>query len=190
MDDRAAVAVALAKAFFDDPVPQWSCPPDDLRDRVLQRVFSAMLNVALPHGEVWTTTQRSGAAIWFPPDFAHLGAADSLRLLRAATLPRLLPRMPAAIAGALKADAIHRRQRPHWYLFSLGVDPSAQGQGLGSRLIAPVLEQCDADQIGAYLESSKQENIPFYARHGFKETEPFKLPSGPVIYPMWREPRS
>jgi ribosomal protein S18 acetylase RimI-like enzyme len=72
----------------------------------------------------------------------------------------------------------------------LGVEPECQGQGLGSAVLRPVLEQCDADGIGAYVESSKERNIDFYARQGFRVTAEPRLLRGPTVWTMWREPRS
>jgi hypothetical protein len=50
-----------------------------------------------------------------------------------------------------------------------------------------VLEQCDADGIGIYLESSKERNIDFYARHGFRVSAELRLPRGPRVWAMRRE---
>ena len=55
--------------------------------------------------------------------------------------------------------------------------------------MAPVLERCDTDGVGAYLESSKESNIAFYSRHGFQVTEEIKLLAGPPMWKMWRDPR-
>jgi hypothetical protein len=55
-------------------------------------------------------------------------------------------------------------------------------------MLEPVLKQCDADGIAAYLESSKERNIDFYARHGFRVTGELRLPRGPTVWPMWRDP--
>ena len=71
----------------------------------------------------------------------------------------------------------------------LGTEPASQGQGLGSAVLGPVLEQCDADGVGAYLESSKERNIDFYARHGFRVTDELRLLRGPRMWGMWRDPR-
>ena len=78
---------------------------------------------------------------------------------------------------------------PHYYLAVLGTDPEAQGRGVGSALMRPVLDACDRDGIPAYLESSKERNIDFYARHGFRVTEEVRMPKGPPVWPMWRDPR-
>jgi ribosomal protein S18 acetylase RimI-like enzyme len=98
--------------------------------------------------------------------------------------------MPLIATGLLGMERRHPREKPHWYLAVLGTDPSAQGQGLGSAVLQPVLERCDTDGIGAYLESSKERNIDFYARHGFRVTGKIRLPRGPTMWPMWRDPRT
>jgi ribosomal protein S18 acetylase RimI-like enzyme len=83
----------------------------------------------------------------------------------------------------------HPKTPQHWYLAVLGTAPDAQGRGLGSAVLGPVLEQCDRDGVGAYLESSKERNIDFYARHGFRVLEELRLLRGPKMWKMWREPR-
>jgi GNAT superfamily N-acetyltransferase len=83
----------------------------------------------------------------------------------------------------------HPHDPPHWYLAMLGTHPSHQGKGLASGLLTPVLYECDAEGIPAYLESSKEANIPFYERHGFRVQHLLKVPEGcPPIWAMWRDP--
>jgi ribosomal protein S18 acetylase RimI-like enzyme len=93
------------------------------------------------------------------------------------------------IWGLLGAQRLHPEDPPHWYLAILGTDPSAQGRGLGSAMMGPILEGCDREGLGAYLESSKERNVDFYARHGFRVTGERRLPRGPRLWPMWRDPR-
>jgi ribosomal protein S18 acetylase RimI-like enzyme len=97
--------------------------------------------------------------------------------------------MPMVVTGLLRTQSLHPDEPPHWYLAILGTDPSAQGQGLGSAMMGPVLDECDHDGVGAYLESSKEQNLDFYGRHGFRVTSEKKLPRGPRLWPMWRDPR-
>lgn len=71
----------------------------------------------------------------------------------------------------------------------LGTDPPAQGRGIGSAVLRGVLDQCDEDGVGAFLESSKESNIAYYSRHGFRVTEEVRLIRGPSMWRMWRDPR-
>ena len=191
-----ALAAMLARAFLDDPVAMWSCRAPALLPSTLERFHAARLRQLLHHGAVWTTDGCESAAVWAPPGHWRTTASDDLALARALVRPRLLahPRalvaVPVVGAGLLRIERSHPPAPDHWYLAVLGTDPSAQGRGLGSAVLGPILQGCDADEIGAYLESSKERNLDFYARHGFRVTRELRLPRGPRVWAMWREPRA
>jgi ribosomal protein S18 acetylase RimI-like enzyme len=188
-EDVPALAGMLTRAFLDDPVAIWSCRPERLRPRVLERFQATRLRHLLAEQEVWTTPELSSAALWAPPKRWRTTVRQDLEIARSALHPRLLTRLPLLARGFLGMERKHPHHPPHWYLAVLGTEPAAQGQGLGSAVLGPVLEQCDADGVGAYLESSKERNIAFYARHGFRVTAELRLPLGPRIWAMWREAR-
>jgi GNAT superfamily N-acetyltransferase len=188
-EDLPALARVLARAFLDDPVARWSCPPEGLRERMLERFHGTRLRQALRSEEVWTSPGLEGAALWFPPDRAHTTPREDLELARSIATPRLAWRLPLVLGGFVWGIERWHPKEPHWYLAILGTEPAAQGRGIGSALLAPVLERCDLDGVGAYLESSKERNIAFYARHGFRVTRELRLPRGPLMWAMWRDPR-
>jgi GNAT superfamily N-acetyltransferase len=98
---------------------------------------------------------------------------------------RHLPRVLRAIATL---EARHPREL-HYYLPVVGVDPEWQGRGLGSAVLAPVLERCDREGMPAFLEASTPRNRALYERHGFAVSEEFKLGrTAPPLWRMWREP--
>lgn len=185
--DVDGLATTLARAFDDDPVTTFLFPDPTRRRRALPRYFSLLLRKAfLPIGEVWTTDVTRGGAMWTPPSRRRPGAADLLRLLP--IVPIIGRQVPRAV-GVMQAVERHHPHVPHWYLAVLGTDPAQQGKGVGSALLAPVLERCDTSGMPAYLESSKESNVPFYARHGFSVTKTIDLPGGgPTLWLMWREP--
>ena len=74
------------------------------------------------------------------------------------------------LGGLERMEKRHPQDRSHWYLFILGTEPAAQGQGLGSALLAQMLARVDADGMPAYLESSSERNLALYGRHGFEVT--------------------
>lgn len=173
-DDVPAVARALGRAFDDDPVFQALLP----RERVprLTRFFERALRVIhLPLDEAWISADGRAAALFAPPGRWRVSLLQQLRMLPTITLfgrnSLFGERMHALVERRHPRDA-------HWYLAVLGVDPDAQGRGLGSRVLAPVLERCDREGIDAYLESSNERNHAFYRRQGFELTETLTLPRG------------
>ena len=72
----------------------------------------------------------------------------------------------------------------------IGADPEVQGQGRASALMKPVLEVADQMQVGAFLETPKESNIPIYERFGFRVTEEIHIKNGPTLWLMWRDPQS
>jgi GNAT superfamily N-acetyltransferase len=189
-DDVTPLARALTRAFDDDPIAIWSCPAARPRPRMLERFYVTRVRQLLATGEVWTTPDRAGAALWAPPDRWRTTPREDAAIARCMLTPRLVGRLPLILYGLLAVvERSHPPAPPHWYLAILGTDPVAQGRGIGSALLAPVLDRCDADGVGAYLESSKERNVDFYARHGFRVMQELRLPRGPRAWTMWREPR-
>jgi len=187
--DIPALARMLARAFLDDPVASWAWRPDDLRLRALERFQAVRLRQLLAGEEIWTTDELTCAALWAPPGSWHTSLRETAMLVPSFLHPRLFVRMPLVALGWEKLERTHPRTPSHFYLALLGTEPQAQGKGLGSAVMGAVLEQCDRDQVGAYLESSKERNIDFYARHGFRVLEEIRLLRGPSMWKMWRDPR-
>lgn len=186
-DDFAELTTALARAFADDPVASWAAPRAKNRSRALRTFFAAYLKHKQPYGFVSCAGDLSGAAIWVPPGEATMGAAELRDIVMPNVATRLAFRSPLLTWGLLRADR-HHPEEPHFYLAAIGVDPAAQGRGFGSRLLQPVLDLCDDERVGAYLESSDPANVDFYTRHGFRVVESVRLPRGPFIQTMWRTP--
>lgn len=186
--DHRTVSRALAEAFVDDPIAAWVCPELDQRRGMLKRFYAGYLTAMQRHNWVWAPSSLDGAALWAPPGRWRVSLLDALSIARAMLGRKLLLRLPLVGKGLMNVDRVHPHAPDHFYLAAIGVAPSSQGKGLGSALLAPTLELCDREGVSAYLESSRWENVDFYARHGFRQTGEIALPKGPVIFPMWREP--
>jgi ribosomal protein S18 acetylase RimI-like enzyme len=179
----------LARAFYDDPVARWAWRPDALRLQALERFQATRIRQLLPHEEVWTNEQRSSAALWAPPGLWRSSLRETVELVPCFLRPRLFLRGALVGMGWADLEAKHPSEPLHWYLAMLGTEPEAQGNGLGSIVLERVLAQCDSDGVPAYLESSKERNIAFYARHGFRVVKEVSLLRGPPMWEMWREPQ-
>lgn len=190
--DVKTLVEVLGRAFDDDPVPNFLFSTDRRRRHGLRRFFNIQLrHMYLDDGEVWTTDDTAGAAMWAPPGKPRPGLRDLLWLIPMLPDLRGLGRRAGAAMQLLGAVDKARPRTEHWYLATIGTDPQRQGRGVGSALLREVLERVDREGMPAYLESSKERNNAFYARHGFEVTGEIHTPGGgPTLWLMWREPRT
>ena len=66
----------------------------------------------------------------------------------------------------------------HWHLGPVGVLPSHQGKGIGTKLLSRFCQEVDACLSAAYLETDTDKNVRFYERFKFeivKKTEIFDV---------------
>jgi GNAT superfamily N-acetyltransferase len=177
------------RAFDDDPVACFMFAGPARRRAGLRAFFTTQLKRQyLPSGHVYTTADAGGVAIWGPPDRVRHPLRELFELAPAA--PFLLgARTHRALRLLFEIDGRHPKD-PHWYLATLGTEPARQGTGIGSALLRERLAAADEEGMPAYLESSKDRNVPLYARFGFEVVEEFRSAAGaPPIWRMWREPR-
>ena len=75
---------------------------------------------------------------------------------------------------------------PHLYLWVLGVDPEAQGRGIGRALLQDVIGRAEAQRVPVYLETATQANVAMYRRFGFQPFGELDLPSGVHMWQLER----
>lgn len=182
--DKAAAAAeigqVLARAFHDDPVVEWLLPGG----KGVQLLFVTLTLHSHDIAEIAREGDAIvGAALWDPP--GHVPDEDG-------GIPGFVEAMGERVSYGMTLEttfAEHRPAAPHWYLAQIGTEPTLQGTGIGGALLRSGLARCDADGLPVYLESSKESNVPIYERYGFVVTGEIRLPDGPTVWGMWREPR-
>jgi GNAT superfamily N-acetyltransferase len=186
--DLSQLTATLTSAFLDDPLTSWIFADDAARPAQLQAWMRLTTEMGLTRGHLYTAGGNRAAAVWSPPDvtlFDELWGARLSELL----VGELGDRAAAVLGGLARAFASHSDRESHFYLFTLGTHPEQQGRGLGAGVVEPVLAICDREGLPAYLESSKERNLPFYQRLGFEvQSEISVADGGPKLWPMRREP--
>lgn len=187
---RVQAAKVLARAFHDDPLYRLVLPEEEQRARRASWLFERVVRYALLYGQVYTTPALEGVACWLPPGQTRLTVGRMVRSgLYSAPLKMGLAACRQFDTYSSYTDRLHQRHAPesHWYLWVLGVDPPSQGQGLGGRLIQPVLTRASADGTACYLETGTAENVRFYEKHGFKIVGEGRVPGlGWQVWAMLR----
>jgi GNAT superfamily N-acetyltransferase len=187
-----ALSATLGRAFYDDPIMKWMLPDDRLRAKGLPRMFSILTRRQyLARGGVEVASKGSdigAATLWDPPSPPKPSRLDELMLA-----PAFLWIFRSRAKAAQEVDELMKKvhpEEPHWYLMAIGSDPTVRGAGFGQALMHSRLDRCDAEHAPAYLESTKEETVPYYMRFGFEVTGEIKLPDGgPSMWPMWRQAR-
>ena len=186
--DLPALADTLATAFQHYPWTRWVVDHDD-HHRRLRELYGIYLRIGVRFGRVWMADDASGAAAW---TWSGDNATQAEYMQRAG-LDTLVGRLSGERAErAATAEAVlapHSLGQPHWYLAAVGVLPAHQGKGLGTRLLQPMLDLCDARGHIAALETSSPANVRLYQRLDFEIRRELEVPDGPHIWLMQRPPR-
>ncbi len=189
LNEAAAVAM---RAFYDDAYFRFLMPNDRARARSATILFHEQLKHLQGSGRV--TTVRDGddkivaVAGWmktdqFPPPILSQLAQLPGTLRAFYRQPRSL-RIGARYLGTLLK--VHPKEK-HWYLMLLAADPARQRVGAGTMLMNDGLSHIEAEGVGGYLETQKEDNLAYYRRFGFDLKETLHpMSEGPPYYTMWR----
>lgn len=184
-DEVDLVATLIADSFQQLDVAEWLVADPKERFAPMRDQFAIMIAHAVDHGMVSINEDKTGAIVLFdntkevpePPNYEA-----RLRDICGAHLPRF--------QALDEAFAKHHPSKPHIHAAFLGVHRDHRDNGIGSALIRHHLHRADEQQVAVYLEASDASNRERYKRYGFTSMDPLELPSGPTMYPMWREPNA
>jgi GNAT superfamily N-acetyltransferase len=179
-DQITAAAGVLARAFQNDPPLVYGIPEPAERERILPIFMKPFVTFANLFGEPHVTAGKlESVAIWLPLDNLDKTPAQDHQA-GIDTIPSIVGAAASARFGNIIrfVEAFHQRFAAdrHLYLQWLGVEPSRQGQGLGSATMTPGLRRADSEGLPCYLETFQPRNVPLYLKHGFRimaeEVEP------------------
>jgi GNAT superfamily N-acetyltransferase len=185
--DLDTLSQVIADAFHDLAPSRWLIADPAARREIFPGYFRLYAEHAMTSGVVHTTPDRATAALWIPVGEDSPGSpADYATRLAAATDPWT----GQFLAFDAALDAHHPASIPHHHLAILAVRPDRQGRGTGTALLRAYHEILDRDAgVPAYLEAADLRTRRIYLRHGYADHgPPIRLPDGPLMYPMWREP--
>jgi ribosomal protein S18 acetylase RimI-like enzyme len=188
--DLGEIVQTLTDAFAADPHFDWFMRADAKREPARRAFFRTLIGPeGLAKGRIDRPANGGAAAVWMP--FEWLAPVPLLAELQG--LPTMLRASGLARFGRLLAiradlDRHHPMDRPHAYLWFLGVAPAAQGRGVGSALLRAANARNDAAGLPAYLETGTTRNVALYQRNGFKVISEHRARAdAPNMWSMWRD---
>ena len=190
--DIDRLARIAADAYRDYPLHNWLTKGryDAKASELIMRIsLKTMTEDAVIYAD---SEEMNGFAAWLPFGFT---GNKTLPFLRNGGL-RLIFHSGLGIIGRLLtyetyAMNLKKAFTDHydWYLYNLSIKKEAQGKGIASKLMRPMLQFCDDERMIAYLETNKEANVSLYQHYGFDLMKEELIPKTPVMhYAMVRAP--
>ena len=187
------LAEVAADAYRDYPLHNWLTGGkyDEVASRLLMQItLKTMTEDALIYAD---SEELNGFAAWLPFGFS---GNKTLPFLKSGGL-KLIFHSGFGLIGRLLAYEkyamnLKKEFTDHydWYLFNLSIKKDAQGKGIASKLMRPMLGFCDDERMVAYLETNKEANVGLYQHYGFDLMKEEMIPKSPVMhYAMVRNPK-
>ena len=191
--DLEKLAKVAADAYRDYPLHNW-LTKGKYDAKASELLMLVSLRTMTEDGVIYADSpEMNGFAAWLPFGFT---GNKALPFLKNGGIKLILHSGPGIImrlqsyenyAMGLKKEYTDNYD---WYLFNLSVRKDAQGRGIASKLMRPMLQFCDDERMVAYLETNKESNVGMYTHYGFDLMRSELIPKTPVMhYSMVRNPR-
>lgn len=133
----------------------------------------------------------NGVAVFFPPEYKDI---DIFSYLNAGGYKLIGKLGIFKVRKMLRFDSFATKIKKKyadestWYFYSFAVLQEARGNGIGTRLLKPMIDFFDEEKQSCYLETLKLENVAFYEKYGFKLMEEVNVPGSDLtLYAMLRK---
>ena len=191
--DLDRLAEIAADAYRDYPLHNWFTKGKYdavASDLIMQISLKTMTEDAVIYAD---SEEMNGFAVWLPFGFS---GSKTLPFLMNGGLKLILHSGPGIIGRLLTYETYAMNLKKQftdnydWYLYNLSIRKDAQGQGIASKLMRPMLRFCDDERMVAYLETNKEANVGLYRHYGFDLMKEELIPKTPVThYAMVRHPK-
>ena len=189
LDELAEIA---ADAYQNYPLHNWLTNGvyDPIASKLIMKTtLAAMKDDAVIYAD---SEELNGFAVWLPFGFT---GSKALPFLLNGGLGLFLHAGLGFVGRLLSYESyamnLKKEFTEHydWYLFNLSVRKDAQGKGIASKLMRPMLQFCDDERMVSYLETNKESNVGLYKHYGFELMKEEQIPKSNVMhYAMVRKP--
>ena len=191
--DLDRLAEVAADAYKDYPLHNWftNGKYDEKASKLIMQIsLKTMTEDAIIYAD---SPELNGFAVWLPFGFT---GSKTLPFLFNGGLSLIFHSGFGIIGRLLTYENYAMNLKKEftdnydWYLYNLSIKKSAQGKGIASKLLRPMLQFCDDEKMVAYLETNKENNVSLYNHYGFELKKQEFIPKTTVMhYAMVRNPK-
>lgn len=187
-------AEIISRAFHDDPLHVYIIPDESERKKYLPYLFKAYIWYCLQFGVVYASSPNlEGITLWVPSEFAYITPERSKECGDEVFFYVLGQKYLERLSVTSYVNDIHEQliKEPHIYLMVIAVDPKSQRKGFGRKLLHPMIEYLDENNLKCYLDTNKKSNVLYYQNFGFNVVKEFEIEStGITNWSMLRNPKN
>ncbi len=188
--DKKKVIEILSNSFERDLHIGWYTGNDHRKHRKMKSLMAFMFESSFRYKDAYIGNDMKAVALWKNSP----GNKMTFRLLVEYIRFTWIFGFSKIKAISKLEKLIHQRHpqtEDYFFLWIIGTHQDHQQKGIGSSLLAPMLEAANQQQKAIYLETTNEENIPFYKKRGFEVHDEVEIesPTRMRIYFMRRLPK-
>ena len=146
----------------------------------MHHMWALNIRTLIKYGEMYATSEKlEGIAGWLPPNHLFPSIWNFIRCGGIGFAFRVGRKILKRVMHVEEFFITMRKRNataPYWYFGPLGVDPEYQGRGYASKLLNPMLQRIDEEDLPVYLETTKEANISLYEHFEFQVLEEKRIP--------------
>ncbi|WP_018615500.1 GNAT family N-acetyltransferase [Segetibacter koreensis] len=165
---KEKVIEILSECFENNKSVNYVVKQDSKRKERIRDLMDYSFEACIDAGEIYITDDLTGVIICS-------NSADKLPILEEALLTVQFVWKVTGIEGIKKAlrreqyiNQFHPKDEEFIYLWFIGLKKTEQGQGVGSGMLQEIINRSNNEKIPIYLETSNEQNLNFYKKHGFE----------------------
>ena len=164
--DVELIKKILLVSFKNDPHVTWLLEESKSKFK-LKVLIDYVVHQTFRRGEMYLSDDNNAVALW---DFERSEGMSFHYIWR--NLAFLIQIGIKSVVRIVKSEAqVHNnfRKYPRYcHLYLIGVLPEAQGKGLASTLMNPMIQRMKEKSIPVFLETANLRNVDIYKKKGFK----------------------
>ncbi len=177
----------VARAFQDDLIDSYFFPNPEERKKKLPSFYEYRLGQAVRYGTVYATSPNlKGIAAWLPYDLGEIPMwkmmlTGGFKLFR--KMGNKVTSKMMAVKDYVESKTTKNAGDKYLHLEMLAVEPKFQWMGYAKKLLEPMFNRLDSENLSCFLETSTKKNVAFYQYFGFEVVEESTIPGTDV--PFW-----
>ena len=182
--DKAFIVSILLASFDQNSSVNYIIKQDNKRQERIKGLMNYSFNLCFRFGSIFYSEDKKACALILFPEQKKTDLKSILLDITFILSSLDFSHLKKAFGRGAKIKKLQLKG-PASYLWFIGVEPSEQGRGVGSRLLQDVLVDLEMKGHPILLETSNLQNVNWYEKMGFTVYDQMDL--GYILYFLKKE---